>query len=288
MPGISVSVTVGADQASSKVQASGSVQHVITDQERSSFGIQDGPLKAAVGKFFGKNPNDAYVCSPTPWDDLYKTYNWPQVQTVLTVQEATIVGITSEPVIVATKTFVNNSSKKATFNASVSDQVSNTTTSSWSNSDTIQVGQKISYEYKFPGGSGIGGETSLSYSHTWGQGGSESKTFTVGSTQGISIDLDPGESVESVLTASRGVMKVRLVYVASLSGDVAVNYNPTFKDHHFWALNVGGVMQAGGIANSLKITEDIEIGYFSNAKSELRDAQGKLKAAVAAPMVLTA
>jgi hypothetical protein len=275
--GISISIRAGANAATSSVDASGSVQHIITDTEVGTFGIQDGNLKNAVGKYFGKNPNDAYLHSPTPWNDLYKTYNWPQIETVLVVQSATITGITSEPVIVATKTFSNNSSRKATFNASISDQVNNTTESNWSQTNTISVEQKFKYNVSFLGAGG-GGETTMSYSHSWGQGGSESKSITVGSDAGVSVELAPGESVEAQLTASRGVMKVRIVYKAYLTGLTAINYNPKFKDHHFWALDINGVMGAGGLSTIREFTEDIEIGYYSNSKIELKDPTGQLKA----------
>lgn len=276
--GIEISIRAGADATTSSVNASGSVQHVITDTERTTFNIQDASLKNAVGKYFGKNPNDAYLHSPTPWNDLYKTYNWPEVQTVLVVKSATITGITSEPVIVATKTFTNTSSKKATFDAGISDQVSNTSESHWSETNTIEVGQKITYGISFLGAGG-GGETSMSYSHSWGQGGSESQSITVGSTAGVSVELDPGESVQAQLTASRGVMKVRIVYQAYLTGNTAVNYNPTYKDHHFWSLGIGGVMGAAGLTTTREFTEDIQIGYYSNSKIELKDAQNQIKAA---------
>lgn len=275
--GISISIRAGADAATSSVNASGSTQHIITDKERGTFGIQDSGLKKAVAAYFGKSPNDAYLHSPTPWNDLYKTYGWAQVQTVLVVQSATVVGVTSEPVIVATKTFTNNSSKKASFDAAISDQVNNTTESNWSQTDTIEVGQKITYEVGFLG-SGGGGETSMSYSHAWGQGGSESRSITVGSSAGVKVDLDPGESVEAQLTASRGVMKVRIVYQAYLTGGTAINYNPTYRDHHFWCLPINDVMQAGGLKTTRQFTEDIEIGYYSNSKIVLKDAQQKLRA----------
>lgn len=275
--GIEIRIKAGADAATSSVSASGSVQHIITDKERKTFGIEDSGLKNAVKEYFGKKPNDAYLHSPTPWDDLYKTYGWDEVQTILDVMSAKITGITSEPVIVATKKFVNSSTKKATFDASISDQVTNTTESNWSQTDTIEVGQKITYGISFLGAGG-GGETSMSYSHSWGQGGSESKSITVGSSSGVSVELNPGESVEAVLTASRGVMKVRIVYTAYLVGDTAVNYNPTYKDHHFWALPITNVMGAASLSTTREFTEDIEIGYYSNAKIELRDPQGQLKA----------
>jgi hypothetical protein len=279
MAGITVSIVAGADAAHSSVNATGSIQHVITDKEVKTFGIQDSPLKNAIGKYFGKNPNDAYLHSPTPWNDLYTTYGWPQVQTVLIVQNAMITGITSQPVVVATRTFTNQSSKKAVFDASISDQVANTTESNWSSTDTIEVAQKFTYNVSFLGAGG-GGETSMSYSHQWGQGGSESTSITVGSSSGVSVELNPGESIEAQLTASRGVMKVRITYRAQLTGTTAINYNPTFKDHHFWAQDIGGVMQAGGLSNSIQFTEDIEVGYFSNAKIELRDPKGNLKSAL--------
>lgn len=276
--GIEISVKAGTDAASSSVNASGSVQHIITDKERKTFNIEDKSLKNAVGKYFGKNPNDAYLHSPTPWDDLYKTYGWDQVQTILVVKSATVIGITSEPVIVATKTFSNKSTKKATFDASISDQVTNTTESNWSETDSIEVSQTISYGIEFLGCGSAGGSTSMTYNHSWGQGGSESKSIDIGTTSGVSVELNPGESVEAVLSASRGVMKVRIVYKAYLTGSTAVNYNPTYKDHHFWGLNIGSVMSAANLPNIEEFTEDIEIGYYSNAQIELRDPAGQVKA----------
>ena len=92
--GISISIVAGSDDSSSSITASGSVQHVITDEERTTFNLGDKQLKEAISSYFGKSPNDAYLHSPTPWDDLYKTYSWPQVQMVLVVQSAEILGIT--------------------------------------------------------------------------------------------------------------------------------------------------------------------------------------------------
>lgn len=268
--GISISVVAGQDESASSVNASGTVQHVITDEERTTFHLGDKQLKDAVKAYFGKRPNDAYLHSPTPWHDLYKTYNWPQVQMVLVVKSAEILGITSEPVIVKTQEFVNSSSQKGTFNVGISESVNNTTSSNWSTGGTLSIGQKFSYSVKFFG-EGAEGETSLSYSQSWGVGGQESKSITVGSTSGVSVELEPGESVLAELSASRGVMKVRIRYNAYLIGSTAINYNPTYKGHHFYSLGIGGVMSKGGISNSVMSTEDIEIGYYSNSKIELKD-----------------
>ena len=267
--GIDITITAGPDSNTSHVSATGSVQHVITDKERGTFGLSDSALKSAVASYFGKAPNDAYLRSPTPWGDLYKTYSWPQVQTILNVESSEILGITSEPVIVKTQEFVNNSSKTGIFDVAISDQVENTASNQWSTGGELSIEEKISYSIDFIGEAK--GEVSLKYSQSWGIGGSHSSSVTVGSTSGVTVELEPGESVVAELSASRGVMKVRLRYNAYLTGYVAVNYDPTYKDHHFWALPVGDVMKSGGIPNSVKSTEDIEVGYYSNSKIVLRD-----------------
>lgn len=272
--GITISIIAGDDQKSSSVSASGSIQHIITDTERNTFKLSDDGLKKAVDKYFGKRPNDAYLHSPTPWDDLYKRYGWPQVQTIVRPTKAEILSITSEPTIVATRIFKNNSSVKGTFNAGIEESVTDTVTSSWSTGGTLTIGQEIEYGIKFLG-SGVSGTTSMSYSQSWEVGGTHEKTTTVGSTSGVTVELNPGESVKSILTASRGVMKVRVTYHATLNGSTAVNYNPKYKDHHFWGLNIDKVMNAANLDNSLKYTEDIEIGYYSDAVVELQNVNGQ-------------
>lgn len=268
--GIEVHIKAGLDEQSSSVSASGSVQHIITDTERSTFGIDDQGLKNAVGKYFGQAPDDAFLHSETPWNDLYRTYGWPQVQTVLVVESATITGITSQPTVVAQNILRNDSKVAATFNAAASESVSNTTTTSWSSTDSVQVGQKFSYEVSFLGTGGKG-ETSLTYTHSWGQGGSESEQVTVGSSQGVSVLLQPGQAVDAEITASRGAMKVRIVYRASLIGSTAINYGHPYNGHHFWGLDLSTVMSAAGLPLTKTFTEDIEIGFYANDAVILTD-----------------
>lgn len=268
--GIDVNIIAGPDKTSSKVNVSGSIQHVITDEEVETFKIGDTNLKNAIKAYFGKLPNDAYLHSETPWGDLYKKYGWEQVQLVFAAESAEILEITSEPQILKTQTFKNNSSKKATFNVAISDTVSNTTSSSWSTNNQLTIGQDFKYGMSFLG-TGAEGTSSFSYSQSWGRESSNSLNVTVGSTSGVNIDLEPGESVTAKLSASRGVMKVKIVYNAYLIGCTAVNYNPTYKGHHFWCFPISRVMAAGNILNSNKSIEEIEIGYYSNSSIEIED-----------------
>jgi len=271
--GININITASGDKGACKAEASGSIQHIVTDQERKTFGINDGALKNAIGKYFGKNPNDAYVHSPTPWGDLYKTHRWAQVQTVLVPVRAEILGITSVPDILATKTFSNKSTVKGTFNASISQEITNTVGSTWSTGGTLSISEalEVGVDIEIIKGKST---TTIGYSQSWDVGGSKSKSSTVGSESGVSVELDPGQSIEAQLSASKGTMKVRVTYKAVLQGSVAVNYDPTFKDHHFWALPISNIMSAGGMSNEVISTEDLDIGFYSNGKVEIKNTDG--------------
>lgn len=263
--GFDIQIVAGKDARSSSVKVSGSISELITDADRSAFGLNDSQLKTAVGKYFGKKPNDAYVKSKTPWGDLYSTYNWKQVYRNVRVHSAKIVSVTSKPTVLSKKTLRNSSNVGGTFGASVSESVSNTTESNWSQEDSFSVGQSFSYDVSFLG-SGGGGETSMEYTHTWGQGGSESQSITVGSEQSVSVYLDPGQEVTAELNASRGSLKIQIVYEVYLSGTTAVNYSGKYKGHHFWDFSINSVMRSGGIKNSYLVTETIEVGYYSNGE----------------------
>lgn len=265
----SILIDVGEDVKSSSVKATGEEWHVITPKEASTFKITDAALKSAVATYFGKKPNDAYLHSPTPWNDLYKTYNWEQVTVYLRTIEATITGLSTKPAIIKTQTFKNKSSKPATFDCSISSDVSDTVEATWSNTVGLSFTQSISYGTKF-----LGGDTSMTFSLEMQQGGSKSQMVTVGQMAGVMVDLDPGEAAKATLTADHGSLGVRVVYEAYLSGVTAVNYNPKYKDHHFWALGINGVRQAVKLPGTFRIVDDIRVGFYSNGEIVLEDLEG--------------
>ena len=241
---------------------------MITYSERQLFGITDAPLKNAVGRFFGKNPNDAYVRSPTSRKDLYKTYNWDQVTTVLTVTSATITGVTSQPSIVAQKSFVNDSPYNAKFNTAIQESETNTVGTTWSQTFGLNFEQTfmIRYEVCYCSEIGLGGETKFGFSAQFGSGSSHSTAAQIGSSSSVEVQLGPKQTVEAILMATRSVLKARITYTASLTGFAAVHYKRKHKGHRIWALPINDVMSAGGLSNARQITEDIVIGYYSNGK----------------------
>jgi hypothetical protein len=267
----SISIVAGQDPSSSRVSTSGTVQHVITDTDRATFGIADAPLKKAVNIYFGKAPTDVFVRSPTPRGDLYQNYGWPQVQTILSIQGAEIVDNAAEDVVVKTQLFINDGAEPADVDVALTEQVDNATNSSWTSGANFKF-DPLDYQITFLAAGG-GSDATLSYSQGWGAGEEASQSIGVGIESGLPVGLEAGESVVAELTISRVTMKVRITYNAHLVGSIALNYNPTFKGHHFWTLDIGGVMNAANIANANVSTEEITIVYCTNARIVLKDQE---------------
>ena len=152
--GINISIVAGQNESASSVNATGTEQHVITDVERTTFSLSDQQLKDAVNAYFGKSPNSAHLRSPTSGPDPYKSYSWLQVHTVVVVDSWEILGITSEPVIVKTQEFVNNTSKtQPTFDVSISESDSRRSGDAWSvnrGADLARSGRQASKKYSDP------------------------------------------------------------------------------------------------------------------------------------------
>jgi hypothetical protein len=273
--GIQIIISVSPDKANSTVSTSGSIHHIITDKEIQAFNIGETNLKNAVNNYFGKKPTYAYLHDPTPiWTNpsLYERFGWHEVETILFIQSATVTEISANTEVLSIKKLVNNSDKSATFDAIISAEIQNTVESSWSRTDAIEVKEALLHKVKFEK-CGKEDETTILFNHLWGQNASESKNVKLGISKKVSTNLDPGESVEAILTASKGVMKVKVLYRASLDGHTAICYHgQKYKGHWYWALPIIGVMNAFDIDIYKDFTEEIEISFYSNPQVELRNS----------------
>ncbi|KAJ2943205.1 hypothetical protein O0L34_g18918 [Tuta absoluta] len=267
---IHVNLRTGADQNIAEVEILGSSVEILPDGERDVWKLNDGQLKDATAAYSGRRPDDVYLKSPTPWGDLYRRKNWRQVQRTLVPRNARILGIRSEPVIVTTREFTNNSSAKATFNAGINQAVDETVSSTWNRGGNLQVAQEIYYKVDFGVGE-IGGTTTYAFSSSWGQETSKSQSVTVGSSTGVQVLLEPGQAVVAVLTATRGTMEVEVDYRAKLSGIVVCNYEDPFKGHFFWAYDVNACLSAAGHPRSIDSTETLRIGFYADARVVVSD-----------------
>lgn len=265
--GIEVHVNAGHDLAESAVQAIGAITRVVTAADAEAFKVNPTQLKAAFTKYHTwATCKAAYLKDPTGHPQTYKSYNEPEVQMVLMPTGCRILDISKEPVIVKTAKFVNESGSKATFHVEISDQVTDSVTSSWSTGGQLTVEQAFQYGVTFLGTGGQG-TTTVSYTQQWGVGGEHSKQVTVGSTTGVDVELEPGKGVIAELAATRGKMRVQVDYNAYLTNR-AMSFE---SDGKTWRSPINNVMTGTGIPNSIKSTETLEVGYYSDSVVIIRD-----------------
>ncbi|MTI30230.1 ETX/MTX2 family pore-forming toxin [Xanthovirga aplysinae] len=228
---------------------------------------------------------------------------------IMEVNNARILSLTSDPTILNTQTFENNSDVTGTFTGSVTQTVSSSVTSSYSTTtvfgfkNTTKISAKIF---------GVGAEnsTELSFSESDTEGSSETSTVTVGSSSEVSVTLDPGQSVLATLSASRGKLTARVTYDVYLFGDIAAtigwtnnfvgiegstpppyeiinledlpedpndfDYSKPFTGSGTLPVSAQEVFALNNII-AATVTQDIELDYFSNAKVVLSNPQTEEK-----------
>ena len=278
MSAFTISIVVGQDKASSTVRVDGSVEHLITDEERLTFGLSESQLKEAIAKYHNLEgallPDGAYLRDPTPpHGELYRQYDWSQsqTQTTLVASSAEILDITSEKEVVSNYTF-QNAGKEHTSGLTVQHEKTNTVSTTWNNVSGLSVEQNIQYNISslgsWPGASG--GEPTFSYSISWGEDGLKSEAFASGA---LSVELPHKNNVSVTVSKLKTIMKVRIRYTASLKvGSGAVMYYRNgYQEHNVWRSPLQKLMVVSSIPNSIETTQDIDIEHHSCTTIEIRD-----------------
>lgn len=270
---IDVYIVASDKESERQVHFSGTNVDVISDIETESFNLAGDSLKDAINVYFGATPTDAYLKSPTPWGDLYKTHGWTEVSRIFKPVKARMLGVQSEATIVLTQIFNNTSSENATFNAKIQQQVQNTVSSTWTKEGSLNVSQVIQYKFDIKVAAAVTGKTSFVYGSKWGESVDKTETVTVGSESGVEITLAPKQCVIADLYATRGTMRIAVDYEASLTGSAAVNYANGYRGHYFWASDINSIMSAAQLKRTLRSTDTIKLGYYSDSKIVVRDAE---------------
>lgn len=270
-PGLLISIEAGSDPAHSSVKVDGSLLHVISDEERQTFHLNDYQLKQAAGQYTGREPDDAYLHSPTPWNDLYKRYVWEEVKTVLIPTRSEMLGIQTKSVSFKPQVCDNTVTKSNTTlkcESSISEEMYNSVTTTWRTGGSLTFEAKVNFNLGI-----VGGEAGLSETMMWGRDDSVKSAVKMGSHSGATVDVPAGQAIKITISATRGVMNARVWYKAYLKGDTALNYANTYKHHHFYHYPIGEVMENANIQNSVETVEDITIGYYSNCKITIEDVE---------------
>ncbi len=270
--GIKIDIVAGTDIEGSTIKVEGNSSHVITEQERGAFNLENPNLYEIVKVLAGRMPTQAAVNNES--FNLYNINGWMdrQVKVNLEVESYRIVEIKNEPIVLLQDKFENvNSDVPITFDSHLQIQVQNKVETGWDSSLKVGFGQKIEYGVSYLGIGGKG-ETSINFEGSMGVNGSESKSITVGSTVGAVIKLSKGKRAVVDLSANKGVMKIEVTYNAFLTGDGASNFNPPVNNHHYYLNDIDSILRITGMTNSIKIKEIIEIDHFISSKTVVTES----------------
>ncbi|XP_075987947.1 U-megalopygitoxin(8)-Mo12-like isoform X2 [Anticarsia gemmatalis] len=268
---IEVQVIATEDDSQRQIHVSGSDVTVVGDNEIQTFNLYEGKLKEAVKNYYGKEPDDIFLKSPTPpLGDLYKKYGWKPVSRILKPISAKMLGVKYKPLLVLTKIFNNTSSNPMIIKEYARQNVENTIASTWNTKEELLTSLNISYGFDLIATS-VSGTATITYTSNWGESVMKSEMVTVGSETALEMTLHPNQSAIVEIFATVGRMEVQIDYEASLDGFIAVNYENIYKNHHFSALDVNSVLLAGGMQRSLLSSEVITLGYYSESEIVFRD-----------------
>ena len=283
MSGFTITIVVGQDKASSSVRVDGSVEHLITDEERLTFGLSETNLKQAVIKYHnlegGRSPKGVYLRDPTPkHGELYKEHGWSQwqTQTILVASSAEILEIKWNEVSEPRSSYSNECSTgtPTTHKLTLKHPEKNEVEVTWKKRyvGALSVEEEVKYDIGSLGSWG-GGEPTLSYTSAWGEDDSKSEEVIIGTISPVTVSSPPNSKIFADTFGIQTIMKVRIRYTASLkSGSgVVMYYKKGYQGHQVWRSPLQQVMAVSGIPNSLETIQDIKIVYYTGDRIEVRD-----------------
>ncbi|KFE69441.1 hypothetical protein [Hyalangium minutum] len=258
--------------------ATGLEIHTITGTEQQAFGLYGDGLYQAIRAIMGARPDTVWLYDPTmggadhtsdkSYNYCYDKFGWSPVTTTLRAISAVPVGLSTSPVIVNHTQWDNKTDHVVNYSAGLSAQESETVSHSWTNSDKVSFGGKIAIKIGIKGFEG-GGDATFNYEQSWSDTKTESKTITVGTNASAQSEVPAHTTETAYLFSTLGSALYRVTYQATLSGAVAYQYESWYNGHRYYAVDVNYVLATMGVPNTVTITEDISVGFYSDASIEV-------------------
>ncbi|OXA53490.1 hypothetical protein Fcan01_11490 [Folsomia candida] len=110
-------------------------------------------LKNGVRIDFGKTPNDAFVKSRTPWNDLYSTYGWQQVTSRMTGQLGSSFIERETTRVITTNDYTNESEQNVTIRETLSHAIVDSVETTWSGEIALGASHNFNIDVLFIKGS---------------------------------------------------------------------------------------------------------------------------------------
>lgn len=269
---INVNVECGRNASDIKVTDSGVDVKIVGYEELKQFQVSEDQLKQYMKELFGQTPTKVYLTGPSPHCNLYAVYpfNKCQLKRILRVKSAEVMEITSEPAIVHSQDFENTSSNKIKVNTGISQSLETSITTSWSQSTGTEDSREVEcgLDIKF---FSISGSRTYSYTSNFGQSIEKTEKVTVGFTNSMETELNPGQACAVVLTANRGYINIKVTYVAYLYGDVTMYFSNKLNGDNYLTTSVDNALESIGKVNEKKFVEIIKIGFYTNASLKVYD-----------------
>lgn len=218
-----IAVYVDLTEEPPLIDVSGHSSILIPEKERLAFKLDDGNLMKSVAFYSKAAPTNVFVRNG--WGNLYKTYDWQEVRRSV------------NPTL-ETKTDTRKSKECVTVPFELNTNM--TVSSIWNNS-IIPTNENSEYEIVYD-------SNRLKINSTWGKPINELRSNSFPDTK---------------TNITKCMVNVYLEYEATLSKDVAVNYQGKMNGSHFWKFDVNNVQISAELPTSIFYQENIKIEYFT-------------------------
>lgn len=220
---------------------------LITDEEMILFNLNDYTMKVGAKSYIGKVPDSLYIRNPTPWGDLYKQFDWPELRRKIEIGKTELLYFNMKPITLVTRHFINNSTRNNNLNAGIRQPVKNTIKVKWKEGDFKEFHDFIvNFTVKFDNF-----DDNVNIKLKWGEDYDGFYDTILGSGDGISTTLKPKDDYTAKLLAKKGVLKFEIDYMVRITGSIAVNFKNEFGGHHFWAVYSDDIMERAGLKHAL-------------------------------------
>lgn len=231
---------------------------LVTDEEVSLFNITHANLNRGIRIELGKVPNDVFLRDPTPYDDLFKKYKWPEVRRVLIVKSAKIIKFMQQNVTMKTHVHINNTTMTIKSKTDMMVMVENTALSLWSPNglpkDVINYNVTIDFGYG-----------NWTFGDTWRDERLRYTNLPFGTNKGI-VDLKSGQKIVSTLSGIKIVMLIEIEYIANLVGNIIADFKSLYGKYHFYSPSLHNIMRAAKLKNEVVTKEFLEVRFYTNPK----------------------
>lgn len=265
--GITISIEPGPTEANTTIRYEGNDLKILTDKDKTAFNLTQEAIEKAVQVYSGEKATDVFIKSPTPWNDLYKTYKWREVKREFKIKDIRLINITHEERNMSIKDFRNDGNDTKVIKGEVRDAYDSFISRHyWSGN--IKVNASLIYNLTRP----YDPPLLYAYSSDVGQFylGSGLNSITITKTR-AKFTLEPNQTAKFYVKANQVTVRVMVEYETNLIGDVVVNYENKHEGHHFWAYDINEVLSASNMTSTVRTNEYVEVYYLQDFKTQIVD-----------------